>query len=189
MLQHLAKVRLPTKLGEFTLHLFAFGGLEIPVLTQLEKVEDFPVLRIHSSCMTGDVFHSLRCDCGAQLERAMQEIQARGGLLIYLPQEGRGIGLVNKLKAYALQDQQSLDTVEANLQLGLPADARDYTPASAVLDFFKIRQCIALTNNPLKIEALQAHGLYVKREALRVAANPENESYLNTKLEKMGHFL
>ena len=189
MLEHHAEARLPTEWGEFTFHLFKWNELEIPVLAQMKQVESFPVIRIHSSCLTGDIFHSLRCDCGLQLAVAMEQVQARGGLVIYLPQEGRGIGLTNKIKAYMLQDQENLDTVEANLKMGLPSDARDYESANAILEFFKIKQCIALTNNPAKIEAMQKSGLYVKREPLIVSSHPENEKYLTSKMEKMGHLL
>lgn len=182
--------RLPTEYGLFTLHLFTHGEFEVPVLTQMERMTaDLPLVRIHSSCVTGDIFHSLRCDCGAQLAQAMNMIQQQGGILIYLPQEGRGIGLKNKLKAYVLQDEQQLDTVEANLQLGLPADARDYQAAADILKFFKVQGCFLLTNNPLKVEALQACGLTVIREPLKILPNNENQGYLDVKMKKMGHLL
>ncbi len=187
MFAHTANARLPTEFGIFTIHLFTDGGVEIPVLAQLDHIESFPVIRVHSSCATGDIFHSLRCDCGEQLKQAMQMIQTRGGLLIYLPQEGRGIGLTNKIKAYALQDKENLDTVDANLKLGLDPDARTYELAIKIINFFDITQCILLTNNPDKVEALKGHGIYVKREALQIQANPENTDYLQIKRDKMGH--
>lgn len=189
MLEHIASARLPTEFGVFTLHLFIDEELEIAVLSQLKHVKTLPFVRLHSSCMTGDIFHSLRCDCGEQLKMAMQKIQIEGGIVIYLPQEGRGIGLANKIKAYALQDQENLDTVDANLKLGLPIDARDYQKASAILEFFAIKDCVLLTNNPLKVKALESRGFKVQRESLQVAANLENKDYLNVKIKKMGHLL
>lgn len=186
-MDHLVKARLPTRFGRFDLHLFKKGELEIPVLAQLQRVENQPVIRVHSSCVTGDIFHSLRCDCGEQRDLALQKIEARGGLFIYLPQEGRGIGLRNKIKAYALQDNENLDTVEANLKLALPVDARNYDSVRDILYFFEVTQCVILTNNPLKIKALEAAGIAVEREALRVLPNTENKAYLETKSKKLGH--
>ncbi len=186
-MNHLVKARLPTRFGEFDLHLFKKDELEIPVLAQLQKIESQPLIRVHSSCVTGDIFHSLRCDCGEQRDLAMQKIESRGGLFIYLPQEGRGIGLHNKIKAYALQDNEKLDTVEANLKLSLPVDARNYDSVREILHFFEIRECVLLTNNPLKIKALEAAGIGVEREALRVLPNAENQVYLETKSKKLGH--
>lgn len=189
MLKHLSEARLPTEFGLFTLHLFQFEALEIPVLTQFETAQADLLLRIHSSCLTGDVFSSVRCDCGSQLSLSMQKIQARGGLLIYLPQEGRGIGLMNKMKAYALQDKEKLDTVEANLKLNLPVDARLYDSVKEILLYFKIQKCILLTNNPLKIKALESFGVGVIREALTVLPHLENQKYLAAKAQKLGHLL
>lgn len=149
-----------------------------------------PLVRIHSECITGDVFHSCKCDCGHQLEHSLALIAKEGGVLIYLRQEGRGIGLVNKLKAYALQDQLGLDTVEANLQLGLPADKRDYAIAYQILRHLGINAIRLLTNNPLKIEAIERFGIQVQeRIPLEMAATEENKEYLKTKKNKLGHFL
>lgn len=181
--------RLPTEQGVFMLHMFTEGEFEIPVLTQLERTDGVPFVRVHSSCVTGDIFHSLRCDCGIQLTLAMEKIQAHGGILIYLPQEGRGIGLINKIKAYALQDHEKLDTVDANLRLGLPADARNYKSAAEILKFFNIQDCRLLTNNPLKVDELRLYGLNVEREPLAVLPNIENQEYLDVKMKKMGHLL
>ncbi|MFI4919130.1 MAG: 3,4-dihydroxy-2-butanone-4-phosphate synthase [Legionellales bacterium] len=148
-----------------------------------------PLVRIHSECITGDVFGSCKCDCGKQLEMSLALIAAEGGALIYLRQEGRGIGLANKLKAYALQEQ-GLDTVEANLQLGLPADDRDYAVAYQLLKYLGINVLRLLTNNPLKIEALEHYGIQVsERIPLEIDATIENYSYLKTKKEKLGHLL
>lgn len=148
-----------------------------------------PLVRIHSECVTGDIFHSTKCDCGKQLQSSMDLIAAEGGVLIYLRQEGRGIGLANKLKAYALQEQ-GLDTAEANLKLGLPVDDRDYAMAYQILKFLGIDVLRLLTNNPLKLEALTAYGLHIKeRVPLETEVTSENRSYLQTKKEKFGHLL
>lgn len=148
-----------------------------------------PLVRIHSECVTGDIFHSTKCDCGKQLQSSLDLIAAEGGVLIYLRQEGRGIGLANKLKAYALQEQ-GLDTAEANLKLGLPVDDRDYAVAYQILKFLGIDVLRLLTNNPLKLEALEAYGVHVKeRVPLETEVTSENRSYLQTKKEKFGHLL
>ncbi len=150
-----------------------------------------PILvRVHSECLTGDVFHSMRCDCGEQLAAAMAMIEEEGqGVLLYLSQEGRGIGLLNKLKAYKLQEE-GLDTVDANLKLGLPADLRDYGIGAQILRDLGLRDIRILTNNPKKIIGLEGHGLRVS-EQIRIEAPPNqhNESYLQTKRDKMGHAL
>ena len=189
MLEHMVEVRLPTAFGVFQLHIFQFDTLEISVLSQLERVQGDPLIRVHSSCVTGDIFHSRRCECGEQLDLAMAKIQAQGGVLIYLPQEGRGIGLINKIRAYMVQDQQHLDTVDANLKLNLPVDARNYDSVPEILKFFGIHKCAMLTNNPLKLEALRSFGIDVKREALNIAPNSENQGYIDTKTQKLGHLL
>lgn len=152
---------------------------------------DHPVLvRVHSQCLTGDVFHSMRCDCGDQLAQAMKAIAAVGeGVIVYLRQEGRGIGLTNKLHAYKLQDQ-GLDTVEANEKLGFPADKRDYGVGAQILRDLGIRQLRVLTNNPKKINRLEIYGLEVVEQLpLKIPANEHNRRYLNTKRTKMGHML
>jgi GTP cyclohydrolase II len=149
-----------------------------------------PLLRVHSECFTGDVLHSLRCDCGEQLDVALKKIQEEGqGVVIYLKQEGRGIGLLNKVRAYKLQDQ-GLDTVEANQQLGFAADLRDYTMAGQILKYFGIQKARIMTNNPQKLKAL--HDLGAKslmREALEISAHAQNYQYLLTKKTKLGHWL
>ena len=148
------------------------------------------LVRVHSECLTGDVFHSLRCDCGEQLESALSMIEAEGeGVLLYLAQEGRGIGLLNKLRAYRLQEQ-GLDTVEANEQLGLPADLRDYGIGAQILVDLGLSSIRILTNNPKKIRGLEGYGLSVSDQIPIVhAPNPHNEAYLRTKQERMGHTL
>jgi len=152
--------------------------------------EAVPLVRLHSECLTGDVLGSLKCDCGQQLEFALELIgEAPCGVLLYLPQEGRGIGLANKIRAYALQDQ-GLDTVDANLALGLPVDRRDYAAAAHVLRSLGLRKVRLLTNNPLKSQALESHGIQVvERVPLAVPPNPVNHNYLRTKADRMGHLL
>ncbi len=147
-----------------------------------------PVVRLHSECLTGDVLGSLKCDCGPQLHKALQDIaKANWGVLLYLRQEGRGIGLVNKLRAYALQDQ-GFDTVEANLRLGFDIDSRDFAVAAQMLSSLSIDQVRLLTNNPQKVEGLQAAGIFVtERLPLNIAANAFNAHYLATKRDKTGH--
>ena len=150
-----------------------------------------PVLvRVHSECLTGDVFHSHRCDCGDQLSAALNQIGRQGrGVLLYMRQEGRGIGLLNKLKAYKLQEQGQ-DTVEANITLGFPADLRDYGVGAQILVDLGIRDVHLMTNNPRKIVGLEGYGLRIsKRIPLEIASRPENKRYLNTKKSKLGHFL
>lgn len=153
--------------------------------------DDLPLVRVHSGCVTGDIFHSLRCDCYAQLQAAMEKITVTpNGVLLYLPyHEGRGIGLVNKIRAYALQDQ-GFDTVDANVEIGAPIDARDYDLAARILfdlDFPRIR---LLTNNPAKVDALRAEGIFVD-EQVPVTSKPTryNQRYLDTKKERMAHKL
>jgi 3,4-dihydroxy 2-butanone 4-phosphate synthase/GTP cyclohydrolase II len=148
------------------------------------------LVRVHSECLTGDVFHSLRCDCGQQLESALSMIEQQGeGVLLYLAQEGRGIGLLNKLRAYRLQEE-GLDTVEANEKLGLPADLRDYGIGAQILVDLGLSSIRILTNNPKKIRGLEGYGLSVSDQIPIVhAANPHNEAYLRTKQERMGHML
>lgn len=185
------QARLPTTWGEFTAHVYddAESGMHHVALAMGEIDDDAPVLiRLHSECLTGDVLGSLRCDCGPQLQRALARIAAEHrGLLLYLRQEGRGIGLFNKVSAYALQDQ-GLDTVEANEHLGFPADARDYRIAAHMLEDLGVRQVRLLTNNPRKIDELRHCGIdVIERVPLVVPPNADNAHYLKTKQVKMGH--
>ncbi|MHA3065900.1 GTP cyclohydrolase II [Lacticaseibacillus saniviri] len=191
--QSMTKVHLPTKYGDFMLESFATADQEAPTLliTKGELQPDEPLLlRVHSECLTGDVFGSLRCDCGEQLERAMQLIEAEGhGAILYLRQEGRGIGLANKLRAYQLQEQ-GLDTVEANVKLGFAPDARDYGLVAAILHQKHIQQVRLMTNNPDKIDQLTALGIdVIERVPLEVPANAVDAAYLATKKHKMQHLL
>ena len=180
---------LPTRSGDFRVQAFTDEkGLEHPVLIKGEPQNDC-LVRLHSECATGDVLGSLRCDCRAQLEMAMEKINDAGsGLLIYLRgHEGRGIGLANKIKAYALQDE-GCDTVEANIRLGFKSDQRDYTAALAVLKHYNLTRVRLLTNNPRKVEALEAGGVQVTAHVpLWTASNPSNAGYLDVKRTRMGH--
>lgn len=154
-------------------------------------VEETPLVRVHSGCVTGDIFHSLRCDCHAQLQRALQRVvDSRHGIIIYLPHhEGRGIGLVNKIKAYAEQDR-GLDTVDANISIGEPVDARDYELAAKILRDLGALRIRLMTNNPLKVQALQRHGIDVMEQVPHVVPpSQHNRRYLETKRERMDHKL
>lgn len=187
----IASSKLPTKHGDFLIHAFeeSDSGQEHIALSMGDVADGAPVLiRVHSECLTGDGFGSLRCDCGPQLEAAMQKVaQAQRGVILYLRQEGRGIGLVNKVRAYALQDQGA-DTVEANEQLGFAPDLREYDMCEVMLKHLGISQVRLMTNNPLKVAALQQHGIeVVERVPLMTGRNPHNDQYLDTKEEKMGH--
>jgi GTP cyclohydrolase II len=191
--EFVASSRLPTKFGEFAIHAFQDGasGKEHIALSVGTLNDGEPVLmRVHSECLTGDGFGSLRCDCGAQLQAAMQQVSQLGrGVILYLRQEGRGIGLVNKIRAYALQDAGA-DTVEANEQLGFGADLREYAMCGDMLRHLGVSRVRLLTNNPKKVDGLHAVGIdVVERVSLLVGVNPHNESYMQTKTDKMGHML
>lgn len=185
-----AEAKLPTEYGEFRIIGFedALTGAEHVALVMGDVTPDPMLVRVHSECLTGDGFHSLRCDCGPQRDAAMQAIAAEGrGVLVYLRQEGRGIGLLNKIRAYHLQDGGA-DTVEANLQLGFPADARDFGIGAQMLHLLGARQLRVLTNNPRKLHSLGGFGLeVVERVPLHVGHNEHNTAYLNTKAAKLGH--
>lgn len=183
--------RLPTQWAVFEMHGFedTETGKEHVVLTLGDVADGQPVLcRLHSECLTGDALFSLRCDCGAQLEAALQKIAQEGrGALLYLRQEGRGIGLLNKIRAYKLQDQGA-DTVEANERLGFGADMRDYGICKAMLAHLGIKAVRLMTNNPRKVQALSdQHIDVVERLALQIGKNPYNTKYLATKAGKLGH--
>ncbi len=193
LVEEAASTRIPLQgKGDFTMTVFA-NDLDTAEHFALVKPFQFanrvPLVRIHSECVTGDILGSCKCDCGKQLEQSLIQIAAEGGILIYLRQEGRGIGLANKLKAYALQEQ-GLDTVDANHKLGLPVDKRDYAIAYQILKYFGVDTIRLLTNNPEKINALERYGITVtKRVPLEVEPTQESLRYLKTKKEKMGHLL
>lgn len=183
--------KLPTQWGVFDLHGFedATSNKEHIAVTMGDVSSAEPVLlRIHSECLTGDALFSVRCDCGAQLEEAMRRIAEEGrGAILYLRQEGRGIGLLNKIKAYHLQDLGA-DTVEANEQLGFGADMRDYSICKPILKHLNVSDVKLLTNNPQKVQALEGLGVTVsERIALQTGLNPHNKQYLATKAGKLGH--
>ena len=193
LVERVVDTPLPTDFGEFT----AVGYRSLVddkhhvamVKGDVAGHEDV-LVRVHSECLTGDVFHSLRCDCGEQLESALAMIEAEGrGVLLYLAQEGRGIGLLNKLRAYKLQEE-GLDTVDANLELGLPADLRDYGIGAQILVDLGLSTIRILTNNPKKILGLEGYGLRVTDQVpIMHAPNPHNEAYLSAKRERIGHTL
>lgn len=190
-IQHITSCRLPTEYGVFQMHGFVDTrtNQEHTALVMGSITNGEPVLsRVHSECLTGDALFSRKCDCGPQLQAAMQAVQHEGrGVIVYLRQEGRGIGLINKIRAYALQDG-GMDTVEANLALGLPVDARDFSIAKHIYDHLGVQTIRLLTNNPDKIQTLRDCGIKIaERVPLRVGKNPENENYLNTKADKLNH--
>ena len=190
-ISELVSARLPTKYGEF--RIIAFPGEEENrehlAIVMGDITEGKVLVRIHSECLTGDTFYSKRCDCGLQLETAMEKIAEEGkGMIVYLRQEGRGIGLVNKLHAYNLQDE-GMDTVEANEKLGFEGELREYEAAARILKSMNISEVILMTNNPAKVEDLRSSGFEVERVSHKTIPNKENEDYLKTKSEKMGHKL
>ena len=180
---------LPTKHGTFNIQAFkdALGKEHLALFTQDLKEIDAPIVRVHSECLTGDALTSVKCDCGEQLAYAQELIAKEGGMIIYHRQEGRNIGLLNKVNAYALQDS-GYDTVEANHQLGFRADERTYEIVEFILNHFDIKKLKLLTNNPAKMESLPDIEI-VERIPIKITPNPHNEGYLRTKKDQMGHLL
>ena len=201
LIRRVATADIPTAHGEFKLYAYESTDTEGEsveadkthiALTKGDIADTTPILvRVHSQCLTGDVFGSLRCDCGEQLEIALQTIEEEGrGVLVYMRQEGRGMGLKGKLRAYQLQDNDGLDTVEANEHLGFPADLRDYGIGAQILADLGVRKMRLMTNNPQKVKGLDGHGLeIVERVPLQTEPNPFNRRYLQTKRSKLGHLL
>ena len=193
MLRFIETSKLPTRWGTFDIHGFEdpFKGKEHIAITMGNCSSDEPLLmRIHSECLTGDALGSMRCDCGEQLQEAMKRISDCGrGAILYLRQEGRGIGLVNKIRAYNLQDQGA-DTVEANERLGFGADMRDYSMCGSMLEHLGAKKVELMTNNPRKIKAMTELGIeVVERKPLMTKSNPHTSQYLSTKAGKLGHLL
>src|SRR6202451_1690523 len=192
-LQMVAEAKLPTRYGDFSIYGFKGAGAQDAAVALVRgnlKGKSAPLVRVHSQCLTGDVLASLRCDCRAQLELSLRELnQASSGILLYLPQEGRGIGLMNKLRAYELQDG-GMDTVEANQELGFAADARDYDFSAQILKRLGAKKIRLLSNNPEKVRQLEKAGIrVVERVPCQPRVSKTSRSYLRTKKKKMGHLL
>lgn len=193
LVEFVRKVELPTRAGMFRLHLFRSivdDQLHVALVMGDLKKAPAPLVRVHSECLTGDVFGSQRCDCGPQLDKAMEMVAREGvGVVLYMRQEGRGIGLANKIHAYALQEK-GLDTVEANVKLGFKADLRDYGVGAQILTSLGLSTIRLITNNPCKMVGLRAYGLKISRRIpLVLPATIHSRRYLETKRKKMGHLL
>ena len=190
---HFATANLPTAYGDFKIVAFKNNHDfkdHVAIIKGDIKDQEGVLCRIHSECLTGDVFGSLKCDCGPQLEAALEHLEEQGqGIILYMRQEGRGIGLANKVKAYSLQDQ-GMDTVEANLHLGFDDDMRDYSVAARMLEYLAPKSIILMTNNPRKLDGLRKAGIPIdERVPLKITPNVHNKRYLETKKNKSGHLL
>ena len=193
MLKLQAEANVPTEYGQYRMMAFSDNDQDwMPHMAIIAENTDFslPVnVRFHSECITGEVFHSRKCECGQQLDAAMQYIQINGGIIIYLRQEGRNIGIINKLKAYALQEK-GMDTVQANLELGLPADDRDFGVAIEILKLLSVKEINLLTNNPIKVRFVEESDIRLNnRIPLQILAHDMSRSYLKTKKDFFGHLL
>ena len=193
LVERLLSVNLPTKFGEFELFLYRDkieGNNHLALVRSVPEGNVLPLVRVHSQCLTGDIFHSLKCDCGEQLHKSLEMISKEGGALVYLPQEGRGIGLENKLRAYKLQSEKNLDTVEANKFLGYPDDLRDYGIGAQILMDLGFTNIRLLTNNPRKVVGLEGYGIrIVERIPIEILPNKYSLKYLKTKKIKMKHLI
>ena len=192
MLSPLEKVVLPTKFGVFDMYAFDSGLEYSPHIVMIKEntlLTEKVLLRIHSECITGDLLGSMTCDCGLQFDQSMTKIsqEAEGGILIYLRQEGRGIGILNKMKAYQIQQQRKLDTQQANIALGFQDDLRKYEIAIEILHFFKVSSVRLMTNNPLKIDVFKDTGIACQRIPLHTVQTSHNKFYMRTKYAKMNH--
>lgn len=193
MLKKQAEANVPTEFGKFRMVAFSENDQDwMPHIALISEGTDFekPVnVRFHSECITGEVFHSLKCECGQQLSSAMKYMQEKGGIIIYLRQEGRNIGIINKLKAYSLQEK-GMDTVEANLHLGLPDDGRDFDIAIEMLNYFEVKEINLLTNNPKKVNFVKNSNILLReRIPLQIEATTESRDYLQVKKDYFGHLL
>jgi len=193
IVEHFATANLPTEFGQFKIVAFTNnrdGKDHIAIVKGDVEGQKRVLCRIHSECLTGDVFGSQKCDCGPQLHAALAQLEEAGqGIILYMRQEGRGIGLANKVKAYSLQDD-GMDTVEANLHLGFDDDMRDYSIAAKMLEIIAPESIVLMTNNPRKLEGLRQAGIPIdERIPLKITPNPYNEHYLDTKRDKSGHLL
>ena len=194
LVRRAASAELPTKYGDFTIHIYEASYEEAAhaaVVVGMPHLDPAPLVRVHSQCLTGDIFGSVRCDCGPQRDQALKQIAEYGhGVFLYMSQEGRGIGLANKIRAYHLQDSQGLDTVEANRQLGFAPDLRDFGIGAQILVDLGLRRMRILTNNPKKLVGLSAYGLeIVERVPIQIEPGARNHAYLRTKRDKLGHML
>lgn len=182
---------LKTKFGTFQFHCFSWGNHEEDNILVLEKAKftDYPLIRVQSACYSAEIFRSLDCDCHAQLTKSQKLIAERGGYLIYMLCDGRGAGLLNKLRGMALGEEEGLDTSDAYSKLGLPQDPREYIRVSEVIKYFGLRQIQLLTNNPRKVEGLVSTGITVERIPLEISSTDDSRSYLKAKANKMGHLL
>ena len=193
MLTPLEEVMLPTKFGKFDMYAFDSGmeySPHIAMVKQNTAMDREPLLRIHSECITGDLLGSLTCDCGLQFDQVMHRIslEDEGGILIYLRQEGRGIGILNKMRAYRMQQEKNMDTEQANIALGFESDLRKYEVALDILRFLNVTKVRLMTNNPLKLNVFEGSGIACQRVPIHTAKTPYNKGYLETKYKKMNHF-
>lgn len=193
MIKHQSEANIPTDFGIFKMVAFSETKDDwTPHIALIAEHTDFSKtinVRFHSECITGEVFHSKKCECGQQLSAAMEYLQKNGGMIIYLRQEGRNIGIINKLKAYALQEK-GRNTLDANLDLNLPADGRDFTVALDILNYYKVKSINLLTNNPKKLKFVEESDIILeKRIPLQIPANKESKDYLETKKKHFGHLL